>query len=273
MSLAYDNRPIGVFDSGLGGLTVVRALKKALPNESFFYLGDTARVPYGDKSEETIIRFGCENSHFLIQKGVKLVVVACNTVSAVAMETLHQKFPNTPILGVLESGVNACLRANGASVTILGTKATARSDAYRRAIHAKNSAMSVNTLATPLFVPLIEEGLQDSPVGDEVVKYYLHDVIENPTQMLLLGCTHYPLIADTLRKYFPTQIMLDSAQSCAEFVIEYLHKNHLDCSKVQRAELRFYLSDVSTEFLTQAQRFLGEKVSFIERVKLETLNV
>ncbi len=268
----YDNRPIGIFDSGLGGLTVARALHRALPNESLSYLGDTARVPYGDKSVETIMRYGKEDTQFLLQKGVKLVVVACNTVSSVAMDSLQKLAGNTPVIGVLDAGVKACLRRAPKSVTIIGTKATIQSDAYRRAIHAQNPEIIVQSIATPLFVPIVEEGLTDSEVAQSAIEHYLSDLIAHPTDLILLGCTHYPLLTETLQKVLPPQIeIVDSAQACAEYVMEYLSLNSLSASPAQTQRPQFAVTDVGSDFVYQATRFFGEPIRHVAFARIDSL--
>lgn len=273
MTLPFDNRPIGIFDSGLGGLTVAKAIHDVLPNETLCYLGDTARVPYGDKSVETIIRFGCEDTRFLLNKGVKLIVAACNTVSAIAMPEMTAKYPDIPILGVLEAGVAACLKLKPNSVTVIGTKATVNSDAYRRAIHAKDPGIMVNSIAAPLFVPLAEEGALETLVAEEAVKYYLGKTIENPPDILLLGCTHYPLFYPLFRKLLPkTTAIVDSAQACADFTVNYLKTHALSAAPGQTPPPRFCVTDVGTDFLYQAARFFGEPIRHVERARIDLLD-
>lgn len=266
----FDNRPIGIFDSGLGGLTVVRALRKALPEENLCYLGDTARVPYGDKSVETIIRFGCEDTRFLLNKGVKLVIAACNTVSAVAMSDIVSRYRETPVIGVLEAGVAACLRRNPDSITVIGTKATIGSDAYRRRIHAQNPGIVVNSIATPLFVPLVEEGLLDSSVTEKAMLHYLAPVIANPPDLLLLGCTHYPLLFPMFRKFLPMSVeIIDSAQACADYAVSYLSTHGMGAAPGQNPSPRFCVTDVGTDFIYQASRFFGEPIRHAEHARID----
>ncbi len=191
--IPIDNRPIGIFDSGLGGLTVVSALKKSLPNEQIIYLGDTARVPYGDKSPESILRFAVEDCAFLESKGVKMIIAACNTVSAVALPELAEK-SNVPVLGVIECGVDSCLAENPRSAAVIGTRATINSDSYRKMIHARNPQVIVQSIACPLFVPLAEEGLYEHQIARTAVDLYLSGLKNSPPDVILLGCTHYPLL-------------------------------------------------------------------------------
>lgn len=268
-----DNRPIGIFDSGLGGLTVTRAIHRSLPAESLVYLGDTARVPYGDKSPDTIQRFAREDVRFLLSKGVKLIVVACNTVSAVAMEAVRETAGTVPVIGVLDAGVFACLSLKPQSISVIGTKATIHSDAYRRAIHALHPEIMIQSIATPLFVPMVEEGIIDTPIADAAIRYYLNSVLQTPSDILLLGCTHYPLLRDKLQKILPakTQIV-DSAQACADYVLKYLNEAHCGATPDQTQQPRFAVTDMASDFVYQATRFFGEPIRHVERVHIDTQN-
>jgi glutamate racemase len=264
-----DNRPIGVFDSGLGGLTVVSALRKALPNEDIIYLGDTARVPYGNKSEENIRRFGNEICSFLESKGVKLIVVACNTVSAVAVSELRETFAPIPVIGVLEAGVDACVKSEPKSVTVIGTRATVNSDAYRREIHKQNPSIVIDNIACPLFVPLVEEGVLDNSITTQAIDYYLGALKDSDRDILILGCTHYPLLISALADYIPNSMkIIDSATACAEYTTSYLVENGLTASQSNKASDKFYVTDLATDFLKQASRFLGYTIEYVEKVTL-----
>lgn len=190
----HTGNPIGVFDSGIGGLTVVAELRRALPAEKILYLGDTARVPYGGKSAETVTRYSREISDLLVAEGAKLIVVACNTASALAVPTLVPDY-SIPIIGVLEPGAAAAVRATrSGKIGIIGTRATIGSGAYRRAITAINPDIFVTTTACPLLVPLIEEGLFDDSVTDNLLHRYLDPMLADGIDTLVLGCTHYPLL-------------------------------------------------------------------------------
>ncbi len=267
MQAECDNRPIGVFDSGLGGLTVVSALRKRLPAEDIVYLGDTARVPYGDKSVETIIRYGNEDSRFLLSKGVKAVVVACNTVSAVAIDDLREKY-QVPVIGVLEAGVSACLKAAPSYVAVIGTKATVNSDAYRRSIHRENPAIVVESIACPLFVPIAEEGLTETPLAAQAVSHYLGHLKAGKPDLLLLGCTHYPLLTKHFEDLLPECRVLDSAESCASYTETYLMEHKLAASPRKNGSERFYVTDLSSDFYAQASRFFGQRIRHVEKVSL-----
>lgn len=264
-----DNRPIGVFDSGLGGLTVAAALQKRLPNESVVYLGDTARVPYGDKSVDSIITYARQDVAFMRSRGVKLIVAACNTVSAVALEQLHRDNPTEAILGVIESGVTAAVSAGARSITVIGTRATINSDAYRRALHKLDHALRVESIACPLFVPLAEEGITSGALVAGVFDVYLKHVKENPPDALLLGCTHYPLFQNALREYFDNRTrIIDSAGACAEAVQKYLTDHQIAAHAENHATAGYFVTDLPSEFNRHAIRFLGQLPARVEKVKL-----
>src|SRR5437868_15366529 len=195
-----DSRPIGVFDSGIGGLTVVKALCDLLPNEDIYYLGDTARVPYGPKSPETVQRYALELADMLVRKNAKALVVACNTVSSVALPLLAEKFP-VPVIGVIEPGARAALQATrNRHVGVIGTRATIRSGAYEKALRASDNKVRVSSRACPLLVPLIEEGLLDDEVTDRMIMRYLQPLVADDIDTLVLGCTHYPLLASAIAR-------------------------------------------------------------------------
>ena len=216
-------RPIGVFDSGIGGLTVVKALRDRLPNETILYLGDTARVPYGPKSPETVRRYALELAQMLMQKNAKALVVACNTVSSVALPLLTRKF-SVPVIGVIEPGARAALQATrNRHVGVIGTRATIRSGAYEKALRATDNNVRVSSRACPLLVPLIEEGLLDDDVTDQVIVRYLEPLLADGIDTLVLGCTHYPLLSAAIARVLGGEIALvDSAQNCAIAVQEIL---------------------------------------------------
>lgn len=269
MSYKADNRPIGVFDSGLGGLTVAAALSRRLPSEDIVYLGDTARVPYGDKSEDSIRRFALQDAEFLLSRGVKMIVTACNTVSAVAMETLRTRFPETHILGVLESGIQAALRSGAGRLTVIGTRATVNSDAYRRGIHAADPGIIVESIACPLLVPMAEEGLTDGPLVHSVFDLYLHNIKRNPPDALLLGCTHYPLFKAAFAQYFGEDVrIIDSAEVCADHVARYLDSANLAASPEKEGKSSFFVTDMHSEFPVHAARFLNRTPERVEKITL-----
>jgi glutamate racemase len=253
---------IGVFDSGIGGLTVLRALVKELPGESFVYFGDTARVPYGTKSAETVLRFSGENVQFLKDEGVKLVVVACNTASAEAVPVLHDEF-SLPIVGVIGPGVRAAVkRSKSGSIGVIGTAGTIRSDAYQSGIKQLMPAAKVKAQACPLFVPLAEEGWVDTKITEMVAETYLADYRDNGVDVLVLGCTHYPLLHGVIQRVVGDNVTLvDSAVETAREVRE-----RLDAMGLRREGatgdpvLAIYLSDIAPNFKEIGERILGRPI-------------
>ena len=249
-----DSRPIGVFDSGIGGLTVVKALRDLLPNENIFYLGDTARVPYGPKSSETVQRYAVELAGMLMRKNAKALVVACNTVSSVALPLLTQKF-SVPVIGVIEPGARAALQVTrNRHIGVIGTRATIRSGAYERALRAADNNVRVSSRPCPLLVPLIEEGLLDDDVTDRVIMRYLEPMLADGIDTLVLGCTHYPLLTGAIARALNRQIRLvDSAKNCARAVEETLDRESLRAESPNRGELRVALTDAADNFLNVAR--------------------
>ena len=250
-------RPIGVFDSGIGGLTVVKALRDRLPNETIVYLGDTARVPYGPKSPDTVQRYALELADMLMKKNAKALVVACNTVSSVALPLLTRKF-SVPVIGVIEPGARAALQAtHNRHVGVIGTRATIRSGAYEKALRATDSNVRVSSRACPLLVPLIEEGLLDDDVTDRVIVRYLEPLLSDGMDTLVLGCTHYPLLSAAIARVIGNEITLvDSAENCATTVQETLDKQSLLSPATERGELQVALTDAADNFLNVAREAL-----------------
>jgi len=268
--LPVDNRPIGIFDSGLGGLTVVSAFRKRMPNEDIVYLGDTARVPYGTKSVESIIRFARQDVEFLLHKNVKMILAACNTVSAVALDTLHKEYPNVMLYGVLESGISAALKSKANSIVILGTRATIASDAYRRGIHAINSSIDVRNIACPLFVSLVEEGILSGPIVEDVLDYYLNDLKGKKPGAIVLGCTHYPLLKNALDDFFLHEVkLIDNAESAAEFMQQKIENSGIGCALHKQQTSQYFVTDFPRLFHENASRFLGELPVLVNKVQLD----
>jgi glutamate racemase len=260
-----DSRPIGVFDSGIGGLTVVKALRDRLPNEAIVYLGDTARVPYGPKSPETVQRYALELAHMLMQRDAKALVVACNTVSSVALSLLTRKFP-VPVIGVIEPGARAALQTtrNG-HIGVIGTRATIRSGAYEKALRASGNDVRVSSRACPLLVPLIEEGLLNDDVTDQMVVRYLEPLVADRIDTLVLGCTHYPLLSPAIARALGPEITLvDSAANCATAVQETLDRQSLRSPATARGELHVSLTDSADNFLNVARDALQLSFGEIE---------
>lgn len=265
--------PIGIFDSGVGGLTVVRQMHRVLPNENLVYLGDTARVPYGTKSPSTVVRFACEDTQFLIQQNVKAVVVACNTASAWALPALERKF-NLPIFGVIVPGACAALEQSRTQrIGVIGTSATIRSQAYSKALLARCDTAQVFTRACPLLVPLVEEAWHDHPVTLRVLREYLGPLLRNRIDTLVLGCTHYPLLKDAIRKVTNGKLSLvDSAESCALYVKERLAAlKLLSTNRKNRGTIQPFVTDEVERFDELAARFLGQKTEPAWKIELMPL--
>jgi glutamate racemase len=259
--------PIGLFDSGVGGLTVLREVARQLPKESTIYFGDTARVPYGSKSRAVITRFSLEIAKFLRQEKVKMIVVACNTASAFALAELRSRF-EVPIIGVIEPGARAALAAtHSGRVGVIGTEGTIESQAYSEAIHQLKKEIQVFGQACPLIVPLVEEGWLEKPVALEIVKEYLVPLLENQIDALVLGCTHYPLLKNLLSQVAGPKVrLIDSAEETARTVGRKLQELHLQAPAAAPLSRRFFVSDAPEKFEKTGQRFLGEPIPGVKRV-------
>ncbi|MBN1435392.1 glutamate racemase [Candidatus Fermentibacterales bacterium] len=262
---------IGIFDSGVGGLTVVRAVMDRLPRESVIYFGDTARVPYGSKSPETVIRFARESAAFLAGKGIKLLVVACNTASAVSIPALRQEF-DLPIVGVIEPGALFASRATGSGrVGVIGTIGTISSGAYQNALRECNSSIRVIAQPCPLLVPLVEEGWLDHEITRLVVEEYTRPLVAEGIDTLVLGCTHYPLLKPVLSRVLGDGVRLvDSAEATAEVIGDTLRSRGLlrGSEETERPDRKFYVSDIPLKFQEIAQRFLGAAVPLVTQIKV-----
>jgi len=260
--------PIGVFDSGIGGLTVVRALRRRLPRESIVYFGDPARFPYGTKSAETITRFAIEDAEFLLGRGVKLVVVACHSASSAALPELERRLP-VPVLGVIEPGARAAVAATTSNrVAVIGTRATIASGSYEQAIRRLRRDIEIIAKATPLFVSLAEEGWLDGEVAEVVARRYLAGLTAEGIDALLLGCTHFPLLAPVISRVLgPSVLLVDSAEETARACAELLaRQGQLNAGTA--ALPRFYLSDLAPNFQIVGERFLGEPLTDVLRASV-----
>lgn len=262
-------RPIAVFDSGVGGLTVLQALTTLLPKEHFLYVGDTARVPYGSKSAESVKRFSVEIARFLLKKNVKMMVAACNTVSALALPELRAFMP-VPVLGVIEPGARAALAATRSGrVGIIGTEATVRSHAYEEAVRRLDGTIQVFSRACPLFVPLVEEGWTTGPITQKIASTYLTPLLKNKIDTLVLGCTHYPLLKSTLRRVAGHVELIDSAEETAKAVRTRLEQDGLRLLRGPAGRVEYYSSDDPQKFSQLGKRFLGHDVSKVMRIQLK----
>ena len=262
------NNPIGVFDSGIGGLTVVRALMEQLPFENIIYFGDTARVPYGVKSVETISAYAIQITKFLLRQRVKLLIIACNTMSAVAYQVIKDLSP-VPVLDVVDAGARtAVAETHNKFVGVIGTPATINSNAYQKAINTYDPEIQISSQSCSLFVPLVEEGWLDHQVTRLTAQEYLKPVIAQNIDTLVLGCTHCPLLKPLLQEIMGNQVTLvDSAQAITEQAGELLGKNNLLNGQQEPPEYQFYVTDVPIRFQAIGERFLGRTLSNVNVVK------
>ena len=258
---------IGVFDSGIGGLTVLHQIIEALPNENTVYLGDTARSPYGTKSVDTVLRYSFENSEFLVDKGVKIVVVACNTSTAIALAALQSKLA-IPVVGVIAPGVKRALASTkNRKIGVIGTEATIQSGAYTRALKGEAPSVEVYSRACPLFVPLVEEGWTANQVVDMTIQAYLESLKQSGIDTLILGCTHYPLLKRAIRKFLGGGVCLvDSAAETAREVEAMLEGASL-ARKRGKGSHGFFVTDAPDRFIKVGRRFLGERVESAVRIE------
>ena len=261
--------PIGIFDSGIGGLTVARAVFERLPSESTIYFGDTARVPYGPKSPETVRRYSLEILDWLLKQGVKAVVIACNTSTAHALQALQEASP-VPVIGVIEPGARAAVAAaGGRPIGVIGTAGTIASDAYKRAIEQRDPRAEVRQRACPLLVPLVEEGWFEHPAAELIAGEYLKPLASTGVGALVLGCTHYPLLRPLLQRQMGSDVtLIDSGAETARALEEILRRAGLAAPAGAAATHRFAVSDDVARFLSVGSRFIGERLSTAEIVPL-----
>ena len=261
--------PIGVFDSGIGGLTVVRELIRQLPNESIIYFGDTARVPYGPKSPDTVLRYSREITEFLKGQGIKAMVIACNTATAHALDALRAE-NDLPIIGVIEPGSRAAAKATtGGRVGVIGTYGTINSRAYEKAIEAEAPGTTITAVACPLFVPLAEEGWLETDATSLIAKEYLTRFVGAKVDTLVLGCTHYPLLKRVIGQIVGRDVrLIDSAEETAAETGRVLQEAGLAHAATHDARYRFIASDAPEQFLRVGQRFLGASIDRVETVTL-----
>jgi len=261
---------IGIFDSGVGGLTVLREIFKVLPQEDTIYFGDTARVPYGTKSPETVERYSREITSFLVKRDIKLLVVACNTASAVALNSLKREF-FIPVVGVIEPGARRAVEVTRSGrIGVIGTAGTIKSSAYTRAIKRLNPAAEVLTRACPLFVPLAEEGWTDNQVARLTAQSYLQELKEADIDTLVLGCTHYPLLKNIIAETMgPDVVLVDSAEETGRTVAEILTNKKLLRPALEKGNHHFFVSDIPAGFIRVGNRFLGGKLGDVYQVNLD----
>jgi len=256
-----DSRPIGVFDSGLGGLCAVKELRRLLPDEDIIYFGDTGRVPYGTKSPETIKKYAREDADFLIEKGVKLALAACGTVSSVALDELKEHFP-VPLFGVIDASVDAAIsQTKTGAVAVIGTDATVKSGVYEKKLKARG-AKAVISRACPLFVPLVECGFiaRENELITGVAKMYLSDIATSDADTVILGCTHFPIISEVIGDILPSLTLIDPAKEAAKAVADHIKTNGI---KGRGGTVSYFVSDDAESFSASARIFLGnnEKIN------------
>ena len=263
------NLSIGIFDSGIGGLTVTKETIKLLPEENIIYLGDTARVPYGTKSRNTVIKYAKSNSKFLLSKGIKLLVIACNTASAYSIDILKQNL-NIPVIGVIEPGAHQAANiTKKGKVGVIGTPSTIKSEAYDREIKKIDSKLQVYSKACPLFVPLAEEGWENEEIALLIAKKYLKSLKEKGIDVLILGCTHYPILKNVIHNVMGSEItLIDSAEETAKKILTKL--DHYDLSNFNNYDQirEFYLTDDSDSFVSIADNFLGMEIKDLRVVDI-----
>lgn len=264
-----DKRPIGVFDSGLGGLTVLKEINKYLPNENTIYFGDTARVPYGPRSKETIIKYTFQAINFLMTKDVKAIVIACNTATARALVEANEKY-DIPIIGVVEAGARAAVYSTkNKKVGVIGTTGTINSRAYNKAIKSMDKKISVVGKACPMFVPLVEEGWANKEISTMAAHMYLDSLIEKGIDSLVLGCTHYPILKRTIGEVVGSQIkLINPAKETALDLKNILEKREKTNNSGEKGKCSYYVSDINEQFSKIAGEFLKRKITNLEKVEI-----
>ncbi len=263
------SQPIGIFDSGLGGLTVTREIFRILPNEDVIYFGDTGRYPYGPRSKDIVIEFSRQNTRFLLEQNVKMIVVACNTASALALSEIEGEF-DIDMLGVIKPGALSAVRASrNGKVGVIGTAGTISSDVYAKEIGRLDSKIKVFSLACPLFVHLVEEGYLDKPASKLIAEDYLAPFRTNGVDTLVLGCTHYPLLKDVIREVLGDKVVLiDSAEETAQAVYQHLMARDILREKTADVLHKFYVSDLPDRFHQVAKHFLGDRITNVIRIDI-----
>lgn len=261
---------IAIFDSGLGGLTVLREVCRALPSENILYFGDTARVPYGEKCQETIIGYAQEITNFLVSQQVKIIVVACNTVSAYAAEILRDEF-SIPIVDVIDPVVRLLAEeVHPKHVAVLGTKATVRSGVYQKRLQQRLPQIKVTMVPCSLFVPLVEEHFQEHPATKLIIEEYLSPVINSGVDTIVLGCTHYPLLKEMILEVVGNQVkIVDSAQACADEIMRVMDNYQIPLAPYDKPFLKYFVSDDPEMFRQFGENFLGTSIGYVEKVELQ----
>lgn len=272
--ISKNKAPIGVFDSGIGGLTALRKLAELLPNENLIYLGDTARVPYGNRSPQTINLYAQQSVEFLLERSVKFILVACNTISAVAMTAIEQLSP-VPVIGVIKPAVSASLiDPNIRKIGIIGTRTTVQSQVYEKEIKSsyQTRALDVYTSACPLFVPLVEEGLHSHQATYAIAREYLQPLLTAQVECLILGCTHYPLLKKVIQDIMPEVRLIDSGEEAAMLVAKQLTVNPHKEEQILPRTIDCYVTDLTATSIHLAQQFLGLPKESVHQVNIGTVS-
>jgi glutamate racemase len=264
-----NHRPIGIFDSGLGGLTVAKEIYRLLPNESTIYIGDTARVPYGNRSREAVTQFTQELIDALLTLDVKAVVIACGTASSVALPNLQDAYKQIPIIGVIEPAAeNAVSVTTSNHIGVIGTQATIASNSFGNFIKKSNPHIEIHNQSCPLFVPIVEEGIiNDHPILLEAIKHYLNKLQQTQIDTLILGCTHYPIISHAIADYLPGVNLINAGVSVAQELNHLLINNHIENTSAKSPRHRYFVTDINQNFEEVAQTFLGKQIS-IEKIAI-----
>lgn len=274
MNFMNNSNPIGIFDSGIGGLTVVKSIDSSLASENIIYFGDTARVPYGSKSNSTIIEYSIQDAKFLFSKNVKLIVVACNTASSVALEKLRSEF-DIPVIGMIEPGAKAAIEVTkNKKIGVIGTDSTVSNRAYSNALLNLDTSIEVFEKACPLFVPLAEEGWISHKATKLIAEEYLNELKQKNIDTLILGCTHYPILRDIIQEVVGDDVTLIDSGSAASVEVEnYLNGRGIKNTSNNLGSHEYYVSDVPKKFKQIAERFLGREVEQVNKVDLEELKI
>jgi len=268
ISSSRHDAPIGVFDSGLGGLTIVRELRARLPRESILYFGDIARLPYGTKSPEQIRRFSEENTRYLVSNGIKALVIACNSSSSAAYQYLRRNF-NLPIIDAISPAVEAALQATRTGrIGVIGTYATIESGVYAKMLTRKKTRLRITSVPCPLFVPIVEEGMMKTPVARELIELYLQPLKQKRVDTLILGCTHYPLLSQQIAGFMGTRVKLvDSAAPCVTKLAQILKERGISRESSTKGRLQIVVSDLPRNFIKTGEDFLKEKLRSVKIVR------
>jgi glutamate racemase len=262
----HKTQPIGIFDSGLGGLTVAKSISQLLPNEHLIYFGDTIHLPYGDKSKETIVQYSIKIAEFLMQQKCKLIVIACNSASSNAFEAVVQKINQRAlVLNVIDPVVEYIVNTDFKKIGVIGTKSTIDSGTYMKKIQARDKSIIVSSMATPLFVPMIEEGFIFDDISNAIIRNYLSRQEISDIESLILGCTHYPIIKNQINRFYNFEVdIIDSGKIVANSLRELLSKNDLNNDNTSTTDNKFYVSDYTRYFKVIAKMFFEEEIDLIK---------